>query len=101
MLKGPILELLASAGLQEDCPLDPEAAEKRVLVAEDADSIPAEVFEEYASRVYKYLQARAARGVVWLVGGGRRTRSAFLPRYSMCVRICVHIPAGKVWHASQ
>lgn len=57
-LKGPILELLASAGLQEDCPLDPSAAEPRVLTAEDAAGIPQDVFEEYAGRVYKYLQVR-------------------------------------------
>ncbi|KAL4458671.1 hypothetical protein ABPG75_013536 [Micractinium tetrahymenae] len=60
-LKGPVLELLASAGLQEDCPFDQQQAalpggERQVLGAEDADSISTEAFAEYASRVYQYLQ---------------------------------------------
>lgn len=70
VLKGPILELLASSGLQEDCPFDEAAAaaaedsksgssgggEKRVLGAEDAEGISTEAFSEYAARVYQYLQ---------------------------------------------
>ncbi|PSC71131.1 protoporphyrin IX magnesium chelatase [Micractinium conductrix] len=58
-LKGPILELLASAGLQEDCPFDEAAAaagKARVLGAEDADEIDDEAFGQYAARVYTYLQ---------------------------------------------
>ena len=87
-LKGPILELLASAGLQEDCPFaDPEASAagvaaaasssgsssggssgapaegKRVLLAEDAEGISTEAFTEYASRVYQYLQVRMRAGL--------------------------------------
>jgi magnesium chelatase subunit H len=83
-LKGPILELLASAGLQEDCPFaDPEAVTaaaasssgstsggcgtaaaegKRVLLAEDAEGISTEAFTEYASRVYQYLQVSSGLG---------------------------------------
>lgn len=59
-LKGPILELLASSGLQEDCPFDEAAAaagERRLLAAEDADAIDTPAFTQYASRVYQYLQA--------------------------------------------
>lgn len=92
-LKGPILELLASAGLQEDCPFDggPETAAaaasssgrsrggggssdaaaaegKRVLLAEDAEGITTEAFTEYASRVYQYLQVGG--GLVWQTGTG-------------------------------
>ncbi|KAL4859226.1 Acyl-coenzyme A oxidase [Chlorella vulgaris] len=73
-LKGPILELLASAGLQEDCPFEPATAaaaagegssgqqhaqqqqQQQQLRAEDADAISTEAFSEYASRVYQYLQ---------------------------------------------
>lgn len=55
-LKGPILELLLQAGLQDDCPFDPAATEPRALAAEDADGIGTEAFSEYASRVYQYLQ---------------------------------------------
>ena len=73
-LKGPILELTASAGLQDDCPFEEalllledvetghgggggSSGKRRVLVAEDAEGISDEAFDAYAARLYQYLQA--------------------------------------------
>lgn len=85
-LKGPILELTASAGLQDDCPFDPSAAEPRVLAAEDADALSDEAFGEYASRLYQYLQVRgAAVGVLWGRGGSRGFRRQAERASACCV----------------
>jgi magnesium chelatase subunit H len=80
-LKAPILELLASSGLHEDCPFDEAAAaagERRLLAAEDADAIDTPAFTQYASRVYQYLQvSRCCDGAGW-GGAPRAARGAHL-----------------------
>ena len=64
-LKGPIAELLAATGLQEDCPFDEAAAAAGQpvveLTAEAADGVSDEAFAAYASRLYTYLQVLEGR----------------------------------------
>lgn len=56
-LKPAIVDNLALAGLQDDCPyVDPGTLEARALSAQDVDQIPASEFNEYASKLYQYLQ---------------------------------------------
>lgn len=56
-LRGPIIESLNLTGLQEDCPYMPSGdGEARMLTVQDVDQLEQEEFDQYASRLYQYLQ---------------------------------------------
>jgi magnesium chelatase subunit H len=59
-LRGPIFDLVASAGLDADCPyVDPSTGEARRVTSEDLEAgevtVSAEAFQDYASELYAYL----------------------------------------------
>ena len=59
-LKGPIVQSLTQAGLEQECPLQPakhNAAEPGTeMIEEAAVEIPDADFKEWVGRVYVYLQ---------------------------------------------
>ena len=60
-LKGPIVQSLVQAGLEQECPLQPAKAAEAVteMSEEAAEGIPDADFTEWVGRVYVYLQVGA------------------------------------------
>ena len=57
-MQEPIVENLASAGLEKDCPFQPSAeGEARFLPSETAREVDDAAFAEFVGRVNAYLQA--------------------------------------------
>ena len=59
-LKGPIVELLAAAGLEQDCPFQSADGQPQQLSPEAAAEVDDEVFAAYAGELNTYLQVDAA-----------------------------------------
>ncbi len=55
-LKGPIIELLAAAGLEQDCPFRNAVGEACQLSPETAAEVEDDAFAEYACQLNTYLQ---------------------------------------------
>lgn len=55
-LRVPIVELLSSSGLDQDCPFLDGSGAAQQLSGDNVDAIESEAFKQYASRLYLYLQ---------------------------------------------
>ena len=55
-LKGPIVELLAAAGLEQDCPFRGPDGSPSQLSPEAAEKVADEAFAAYAGELNTYLQ---------------------------------------------
>lgn len=56
-LRATIVDNLSLAGLQDDCPyVDAATGAAAPLSAEQAEALPAAAFQEYAGKLYSYLQ---------------------------------------------
>jgi cobalamin biosynthesis Mg chelatase CobN len=52
-LRGPIVELLNSSGLDKDCLFDASALPGGRLTGENVNRVPVQVFEEFSSSMYR------------------------------------------------